>query len=222
MSDPLYLDQETAARLAHEKFQQAERETTEKIRWLIREELINVLFEGKPLLERWSNELRKQRVERDKLSQSPTHDHLSVSSGVSESRRVESGSGRRYGDHDGGRGVHPGGCESEHRMLVGGAPGPVIDPESTGVPWWHGKEINLSLEGEWADESTITPDMIVRLQMPVEDWAAIVLEHMHEGFATSARGQAAQRAHEWIARELDRLVPEWRERVWPSKPKSSR
>ena len=65
--------------------------------------------------------------------------------------------------------------------------------------------------------------MSIGLQLPIEEWAALVLEHMHEGFAVSERGRAAERAHNWIAQELDRLVPGWRNTIWLSeKRKSSR
>jgi len=63
--------------------------------------------------------------------------------------------------------------------------------------------------------------MILQISLPIATWAAIILEHRYEGFATSACGQTAYQGHNRIERVLANALPNWEEVSWP-KLKSSR
>lgn len=51
--------------------------------------------------------------------------------------------------------------------------------------------------------------MNLYIALPIETWAAIVLEHLHEGFSPSDRGRAAQQGHEHISNMLYKALPFW-------------
>lgn len=157
--------------------------------------------EIKHQLEQAMRELSDERrgLESAERRQPVTHHHIPVSENIPESGGGESGSGGGLRLHDGSRDVHSRSCESEHRILDGGTPR---------------KEIN-------AESSYPSPDMILQISLPIDVWAAIILEHRYEGFAVSARGQAASQGHDHIECVLANTLPNWEKASWPE-PKSSR
>ena len=152
-----------------------------------------------------------------------THHHIPISEGFSQGGSGQPRSDWGHGYIGGGGGIYPGSCEGEHHILDGGAPRKEINAQSSFLEKFGsafqrailGTDLTIHDEIEGA----ITPDMMYQITMPIDAWAAIILEHMHEGFATSDRGQAAQGAHDYIRRCLNDVLPGWMETTWPSKRK---
>lgn len=152
-------------------------------------------------------------------SDADAHHHVPLPPRVFEGGRIQPGPIGGRGNPFGSGGVHPGSCESEHRMLDGGAPRQEVRDEDSSIKgYWDPVEYHLPQDTR---KETPTHDMIFVVGRPLDAWAALVLEHEHEGFSVSDMGRSACGLYDWIRRELDTAFPNWRT-IWASRPKSSR